>query len=58
VNLCHYIEQERKKKSEGYQEWCLATTVRCDAQLFTLWLYTATWMDTDTYTQGSSNDIH
>jgi hypothetical protein len=20
VNLCHYIEQERKKKSEGYQE--------------------------------------
>jgi len=22
VNLCHYVEQERKKKkSEGYQEW-------------------------------------
>jgi hypothetical protein len=20
VNLCHYVQQERKKKSEGYQE--------------------------------------
>lgn len=59
VNLCHYVEQERKKKkSEGYQEWWLATTVRGDAYLFTLWLYTATQMHTDTYTQGSGNDIH